>query len=132
PAGRVLRSGAVIGSPANLVEPGSHGVATRAPGDLREATRPGAPEAGPEGGLFGGGIGAGRAADRRLRRTLPPDTEWPVRQGVPGWLSRSSTPGWMRPTRTWLAACCRVPTCKQGPAATAGPTPTVMAPEWRA
>jgi hypothetical protein len=83
PVGRVLRSGAVIGAPMDLVEPGSSSAAGRIAGDLPEPSRPGASEVGPEGGLLGGGIGAGRPPDRRLRRTLPPDTEWPVRQGVP-------------------------------------------------
>jgi hypothetical protein len=38
---------------------------------------------GPEGAMLGGGLPAGRPTDRRTRRTMPPDTEWPVRKGVP-------------------------------------------------
>jgi hypothetical protein len=83
PVGRALRSGAVIGAPTDLIEPGAGGAAGRTSSDARDLSRPVASEAGLEGGLLGGGMGAGRPAGRRLRRTMPPDTEWPVRQGVP-------------------------------------------------
>src|SRR5262249_30059592 len=79
PVGRVLRSGAVIGAPVDPVElrPG------RGTGDVREPSRPGAGGGAPEGALGGGGMGAGGQTDRRYRRPVPPDTEWPVRKGVP-------------------------------------------------
>ncbi len=80
PVGRVLRSGAVIGAPA--VEPASRSVGQLA-ADARDSAGRGASGVGPEGGLLGGGVGSGRSPDRRLRRTMPPDTEWPLRPGVP-------------------------------------------------
>jgi hypothetical protein len=82
PVGRVLRSGAVLGAPVESVEPGHPGgVAGRSP--VREPARSGVSGVGPEGALLGGGMGAGRVPDRRGRRTVPPDTEWPVPKGVP-------------------------------------------------
>jgi hypothetical protein len=84
PVGRVLRPGGVIGAPVDPVESGrAGGVAGRGPGDVREPARPGGSGVGPEGALLGGGMGAGRVQDRRGRRTVPPDTEWPVPKGVP-------------------------------------------------
>lgn len=80
-AGRVLRSGAVLGSPPDSIRPLSD-APQRPTEPNREAPSGNGPgESAP--GMWGGGIGAGRATDRRGRRALPPDTTWSVPRGVP-------------------------------------------------
>jgi hypothetical protein len=78
--GRVLRSGAVLGAPPEAFEP--DGLAARSQAVTRDgvsAARAGEPET----GIWGpGGVGVGRSPNRTLRRTMPPDTEWPVPRGV--------------------------------------------------
>lgn len=79
--GRVLRSGAVLGAPPET-PPGQRAVG-QPTGDEARPSQAGMSGSEPEAAMLGGGAGGlGRAADRRRTRTLPPDTEWPVAQGV--------------------------------------------------
>jgi hypothetical protein len=83
PAGRALRAGGVIGEPDPPVGrtgqargSGVAGGASPEDGSTRAV--------GPVGGMLGGPVGGGTAGVRReRRRTLPSDTEWEVREGVP-------------------------------------------------
>lgn len=83
-AGRTLRTGGVIGStPADadaVVGPGRQGPGIAGTAQEREVSR----SVNPGGGVLGGQVSAGAHGVRRERkRSLPPDTEWEVRKGVP-------------------------------------------------
>jgi hypothetical protein len=83
PIGRALRSGAVLGEPPEQEEQVS-GLGSRAVNSAPQSIRSATGSEHPEAGMWGAGLGAGRLGDRRRsRRSLPPDTEWPVPRGVP-------------------------------------------------
>ncbi len=79
PAGRALRSGAVLGEPLEAPRPIPEGGV--APGSADRAGPAGPDELEP--GLWGGVAGGRSRGTRQRERTLPADTVWPVPTGVP-------------------------------------------------